>query len=203
MFTAEDVVWLGHASFQIKAEKIIYIDPWNLKINDPADIVLVTHSHYDHCSAADISKIQKTDTIIVAAQDCRDKLFGNVRFIHPGEHLEIKGIEIEAVPAYNIAKSFHPRAKNGVGYIINLEAARIYHAGDSDFVPEMSTLKADIALLPIGGTYTMNPQEAAELVNKIKPKLAIPMHYGSIVGDAKDAEMFKQLCHTEVKILKP
>lgn len=202
MVAIENVKWLGHASFQIKNSKVIYVDPWKLKINEPADIILVTHEHYDHCSVQDISKIQKENTVIVGPKDCANKLSGKIKTIKPGQSLTIGGVTIEAVPAYNIGKAFHPKSNNWVGFIITLDNIKIYHAGDTDLIPEMDEIKVDFALLPIGGTYTMNVQEAATLANKMKPKVAIPMHYGSIVGDSSDAEKFKKLCNVaEVQIL--
>ncbi len=202
MIGIENIKWLGHASFQIKNSKVLYIDPWQLKTTEPADIILVTHGHYDHCSPEDIAKIKKESTVIVATGDCREKLSGNLQIVKPGETLTIAGITIETVPAYNIGKSFHPKSNNWVGFIITWDNTRIYHAGDSDFIPEMHNIKADFVLLPIGGTYTMDVQQAASCVGKIKPKVAIPMHYASIVGDSSDALKFKQLCSTEVRILK-
>lgn len=201
MLGIENIKWLGHAGFQIKDSKIVYIDPWKLKTDTPADIILVSHEHYDHCSAQDINRVQQDSTVIVAPQDCANKLLGNVKPIKPGMSLNIEGAMVEAVPAYNMGKPFHPRSNNWVGFIITLDDTRIYHAGDTDLIPEMDKIKADIALLPIGGTYTMDAREAASCANKIKPKLVIPMHYGSIVGGASDAQEFKKLCNVEVQIL--
>lgn len=202
MVGIENIKWLGHASFQIKNSKVIYIDPWKLTTTIPADIILVSHEHYDHCSPEDISKIQNENTVIVAPVDCASKLSGNIKTIKPGESVTFEGVTIEAVAAYNKGKPFHPKSNLWVGYIITLDDVKIYHAGDTDLIPEMERLKVDIALLPIGGTYTMDVQQAATLVNRIKPKVAIPMHYGSIVGDLSFALKFKQLCETEVKVLE-
>lgn len=201
MIGIENIKWLGHASFQIKDGKVIYIDPWKLETVEPADIILVTHEHYDHCSTQDITKIQKESTIIVAPEDCANKLSGNVKTIKPAEVLTVAGVAIEAVPAYNIGKSFHPKSNNWVGFMLTLDNTRIYHAGDTDLIPEINETGLDFALLPIGGTYTMNAREAAHLANKIRPKVAIPMHYGSIVGSASDAQEFKRLCKGVVQIL--
>jgi L-ascorbate metabolism protein UlaG (beta-lactamase superfamily) len=199
----EGISWLGHASFKLAKQKtIVYIDPWKIKEKEPADIILITHSHYDHCSPEDIKKIQKDNTILVAPLDCAPILKGNVKIISPGEKLTIQGIEIEAIPAYNKGKPFHPKSSNFVGYVITISGLKIYHAGDTDFIPEMEKLNIDIALFPIGGTYTMNAEEAASAVNCIKPKVAIPMHYGGIAGSKNDAEKFKKLCQVEVEILK-
>ena len=169
MIPLENIEWLGHASFRITNAKTIYIDPWKLKIAQPADIILITHGHYDHCSPEDISKIQKKETVILASSDCLKELSGNVKSIQPGQRLTVSGVEVEAVPAYNIGKAFHPKSNNWLGFIISLDNTRIYHAGDTDLIPEMENIKVDIALLPIGGTYTMDLQQAARLVNQIKP----------------------------------
>lgn len=199
--------WLGHASFRFDGTKVIYTDPWELKKFDPkADIILITHEHFDHCSPADVTKLAKAGTTVIATADCAVKLKGstfNVRSLKPGESTVVEGVKIEAVPAYNINKQFHPKANNWVGYIVTLDGQRIYHAGDTDAIPEMKQIKADIVLVPIGGTYTMTAKEAAEAVNWINPKVAIPMHWGKIVGSINDAETFKKLVKCEVQILKP
>lgn len=199
--------WLGHAAVRITADRVIYIDPYNINSNEKADIILITHGHYDHCSIDDIQKIAKPETVIVATTDCSSKFSGkvevaDVKLISPGKSLDIQGIKIEAVPAYNPKKSFHPKDNEWVGYIIEVNGKRIYHAGDTDIIPEMKNIKADVAMLPIGGNYTMTAEEAAEAANQINPKLAIPIHFGDIVGTKADAEKFKALCHCEAKILE-
>jgi L-ascorbate metabolism protein UlaG (beta-lactamase superfamily) len=195
--------WYGHASIMVKTEKIIYFDPFELPAGvEKADIILITHEHYDHFSPDDIKKIQKEDTVIVSPPDVIAKVKGEKREILPGKEVEIHGIKIKAVPAYNINKRFHPKEKNWVGYIVEIEGVRIYHAGDTDFIPEMKNLgKIDIAFLPVGGTYTMDAKEAAQAANTISPSVAIPMHWGSIVGSQKDAESFKKECKVNVMIL--
>ncbi len=199
------ITWYGHATMKFKGEKVIYIDPYELtqKQYEPADIVLVTHDHYDHCSAGDIAKVSKSTTVIIAPKSCQGKLKGNVRIIAAGEILTEQGVQIEAVPAYNINKTFHPKSAGGVGYIVTLKGKRIYQAGDTDFIPEMKQIKADVVILPVGGTYTMTASEAAEAANTIQPEVAIPMHYGSIVGSTTDAETFKNLTKVSVEILTP
>jgi len=199
--------WLGHSSFKITNKRVIYIDPYNIQADEKADIILITHSHYDHCSIEDIKELVKDRTIVIIPPDCQSKLSGiqgiNVHLAKPGKKIEAFGIIVEAVPAYNINKNFHEKANEWVGYIINTDGKRIYHAGDTDFIPEMKEIKEiDVALLPVGGTYTMDAAEAAKAANTIKPKVAVPMHYGSIVGSEKDAKRFKELCNVEVEIME-
>ncbi|MBN2422437.1 MBL fold metallo-hydrolase [Candidatus Woesearchaeota archaeon] len=201
--------WLGQSSFKLEYGDLkIYIDPYQLSEEDKADIILITHGHYDHCSIADIAKLTKAETKIITTPDTTSKLAskvegGNPILIKPGDKLELKkeDILVEAVPAYNTNKAFHPKDNQWVGYILTINKVRFYHSGDSDAIPEMNTIKADIVMLPVGGTYTMNAGEAAKIVNIIKPRIAIPMHYGKIVGSKTDAERFKELCQCEVRIL--
>ncbi|HDJ89130.1 MAG TPA: MBL fold metallo-hydrolase [Thermoprotei archaeon] len=189
---------LSHAGFKIKNEKIIYIDPFRLKGDlEKADIIIATHDHFDHFSEKDIKEIIKSNTILIASENCREKAekigLEDVRLLKPGEKTSVDEIEIEAVPAYNIGKRFHPKSYNGIGVIINIKGVRIYHAGDTDLIPEMRTFKnIDIALLPVSGTYVMTAKEAVEAVKIIKPKVAIPMHYGVIVGSIEDARYFER-----------
>jgi len=199
----ENIHWLGHATFKIIAEdKIIYIDPFQIKKEDQADIILITHEHFDHCSPEDVKKIQKPDTVIVTTSDCALKLSGDIKKVKPGDKINVKGIEIEAVPAYNINKKFHPKENNWVGFIINIKGTRIYHAGDTDKIPEMKDFKnIDIALLPVSGTYVMTAEEAADAALIINPKIAVPMHYGSIVGSEKDAKKFADLLKGKIEVV--
>jgi L-ascorbate metabolism protein UlaG (beta-lactamase superfamily) len=199
----EEIKWLGHASFKISGEKVVYIDPWKLEgKNEEADIILITHDHYDHCSLADIEKLRGSKTTVVAPPDAAKKITGDVREVKSGRDLTVKGIKIETYPAYNLEKSFHPRANGWLGYVITINGKRIYHTGDTDLIPEMDKIRADVVLLPVGGTYTMDAKQAAQAANRIKPKLAIPMHFGSIVGSSKDAEEFRSLCQVPVEILE-
>jgi L-ascorbate metabolism protein UlaG (beta-lactamase superfamily) len=199
----ENIHWLGHASFKITGEKIVYIDPWKLKDGEPADIILITHNHYDHLSPEDVAKIATDKTWIVTTADAAKKLSGNIKTVKPGDSITVEGIKIEAVPAYNVNKNFHPKANNWVGFIVTINKKRVYHSGDCDFMPEMKNIKADIVLMPVGGTYTMTAEEAANAVNTINPKAAIPMHYDDIVGSKADAEKFKNLCKSPVVIKTP
>ena len=198
----ENIKWLGHAGFKIKGEKTVYIDPFKIKETEPADIIIITHEHFDHLSPEDINKIQTGKTVVVTTPDCLIKVSGNIKAINPGTVLNVDGIQIEAVPAYNTNKQFHPRANGWVGVIVTVNGKRIYHAGDTDNIPEMAYLKnIDIALLPVSGTYVMTAEEAADAANRIMPKVAVPMHYGTIVGTKADAEKFKKLCKCKVEIL--
>lgn len=199
----------GHACVKIKGNKTIYVDPFQLGNEEEiADLILITHGHYDHCSVEDIKKVSSGKTTVILTPDCQSKLppervkIKDMKIIRPGVELNIEGIKIEAVPAYNIGKDFHQKIEEWVGYVITISGKRIYHAGDTDLIPEMNNLKdIDVALLPVGGTYTMNAKEAANAANTIKPKLAIPIHYGKIVGSTEDAETFKKLCEVKVEIL--
>ena len=191
----------GHASFMIRGEgKIIYIDPYVLpeKVDyeDQADIILITHEHYDHCDPDAIRMVRKSESTTLIPQNCTLEFRGDARRVSEGDvlrgDLAIKGIGIEVVPAYNINKSFHPQG-TGVGYIIEVDGLRIYHAGDTDFIPPMNDISVDVALLPIGGTYTMDVPEAAEATLAIGPDVVIPMHYNYSDATPADADLFKKL----------
>jgi L-ascorbate metabolism protein UlaG (beta-lactamase superfamily) len=195
--------WLGHSGFLLEGDgKKIYIDPYDLSeepaFEDKADILLITHEHFDHCSPDDIRKVRRSDSTTLIPENLPLQFKGDSRRIAEGDvladGLEIKGVRIEVVPAYNLDKPYHPRG-SGVGYIVELEGIRIYHAGDCDFFPEMKSIKADVALLPIGGTYTMDEEEAASAASVISPKTVIPMHYGKSDLTDGDPEKFKALVH--------
>jgi len=207
------LTWLGHDGFRIEDGQTIYIDPFKIEgVTKKADIVLVSHEHFDHCSIEDLNKIITPSTVIVAHSQSRNTLsklkVKEIRIVKPGEKLEINGVNFETVPAYNVnkfrepGKPFHPKEDEKLGFVLTVKGVRIYHAGDSDHIPEMKNIKTDIALLPISGTYVMTVQEAVEATTSIKPKIAIPMHYDAIVGTAKDAEEFKKLAKCDVKILQ-
>ncbi|SHJ34063.1 L-ascorbate metabolism protein UlaG, beta-lactamase superfamily [Desulfatibacillum alkenivorans DSM 16219] len=184
--------WLGHDGFLIKAgDKNIVIDPYELESAVEADILLISHDHFDHCSVDDAAKVVKPGTVIVTEKDSAAKLSGDVRVVAPGDVVEIGDVTVTAVPAYNTNKDFHPKGNGWLGFVITYNGVRIYHAGDTDFIPEMEALDVDIALLPVSGTYVMTWDEAVEAAKKIMPQIAIPMHYGGIVGTSEDADKFK------------
>ncbi len=200
-----ELKWLGHAGFKILAPQAIYIDPYNIPENsEKADLILITHSHYDHCSVDDLNKIVQEGTKIICPADCQSKINRfdtpvKMELVEPGQNLDFGVIKISTLPAYNVDKPFHPKEGGNVGYLIKINGTAIYHAGDTDEIPEMQKLtghqeKDFIALLPIGGRFTMSAEEAADAAKLIKPSVAIPMHYGGIVGTEEDAKEFVDLC---------
>jgi L-ascorbate metabolism protein UlaG (beta-lactamase superfamily) len=203
------VKWLGHAGFQIKAgNKTIYIDPYEGEYKEKADLLLISHSHDDHCNPSKIKKIIEENTLVIAPADCVSKIGGKVKSLKPGEKFSMGEIKVEAVEAYNYKRfrspghPFHPK-ELGVGYLVTIGEKTIYHAGDTDFIPEMRNLRnIYLALLPSGGTYTMDNPEAAEAALSIKPEFVIPMHRWNT-----DPTKFKK--HVEAKsnlkviLLKP
>jgi L-ascorbate metabolism protein UlaG (beta-lactamase superfamily) len=199
----QHIHWLGHSSFRIEdGATQIYIDPWKVSPNAPkADVIFITHAHYDHFSIEDIARIKKEGTALFAPKDVAYQIKGTVIAVSPGEIYNIGELKVKTVPAYNINKQFHPKQNNWVGYIIALATEqKIYHSGDSDFTPEMKTVVTDYALLPIGGTYTMTAKEAAEAANAFKPRVAIPMHWGDIVGVQADFDEFRRLFRGETLV---
>ena len=208
------ISWLGHDSFKIRNGKTVIIDPFKIRpTTDKADILLISHEHFDHFSLDDIKKVVNENTTIVTIPAVKKELSSlkvrEVRAVKPGDKLNLGEVSIEVVPAYNLnkfrepGKVFHPKEDGKAGFIIGIKGVRVYHAGDTDIIPEMKGLKPDVALLPVSGTYVMTAEEAAQAVRMVEPKLAIPMHYGVIVGTEQDAQRFKQLTTMEVQILKP
>jgi L-ascorbate metabolism protein UlaG (beta-lactamase superfamily) len=196
----KNIHWLGHDTFRITGEKVIYTDPFKIRKKDAADIILITHEHYDHCSPEDVAKVQGPETVIMAPADCAAKLKGKIKIVKPGDTVEVAGIRIEVVPSYNTNKQFHTKDRGWVGYIFTANGQRIYIAGDTDYIPEMKTFRADIALLPVSGTYVMTADEAVKAALDINPKIAIPMHYGSIVGSRDDAARFAEKLKGKVTV---
>jgi L-ascorbate metabolism protein UlaG (beta-lactamase superfamily) len=200
-----EITWLKHASFRLASEGcVVYIDPWKLttKPHD-ADVVFISHSHYDHCSPPDVQNVGKDDTTILAPADAAASL-APVKTISPGETIQIGELTVETTASYNVSKAFHPKNQNWCGAVFILAGIRIYYAGDTDRIPEMDDLKdVDVALLPVGGTYTMNAVEAAQACKTICPRRAIPYHWGEIVGSQADAKAFAEAAGVEVNVLQP
>jgi L-ascorbate metabolism protein UlaG (beta-lactamase superfamily) len=214
-FEGVQITWLGHDGFKLKKDKVVYVDPFQLKRSaEPADVVCVTHEHFDHLSVDDLKKVVTSKTTVVTIAACEAATKGlaakTIRVVAPGDQVHIDGVGIEAVPAYNTDKfrspgnPFHPQKDGKVGFIVSLGGLRIYHAGDTDQIPEMAKAQGvDVALLPVSGTYVMTAAEAVRACQRIRPRLAIPMHYGAIVGSADDAETFKKGVACRVEILRP
>mgnify|MGYP006289039277 CR=1 FL=1 len=207
----DHIHWLGHDAFRIDGPPTIYIDPYQLAPGSPpADLILITHDHADHCSPDDVAQIQTDDTIIVTVALAAGKLrTNNLRVVIPGDEITVKGIPIEAVPAYNVNKfrrpgvPFHPPESGYVGFVATVGDQRIYHAGDTDHIPEMAELgRIDVALLPVSGKYVMTVDEAVEATRTIQPRIAIPMHVGRGIGSLADAETFKEKAPAQVVVLE-
>ena len=185
----------------------IYVDPLEIS-NDAhdADYILITHDHYDHFSPENIRKVAKADSILVVPEKMIDKAqevagdVGKIETVKPGVYRELNGLEFETVPAYNLLKPFHPKSAEWVGYVLRIDGKRIYIAGDTDATKEAKAVKCEVALVPIGGTYTMDAKKAAELVNAICPNVAVPVHYGSIVGKPADGDIFAQNVKDPIKV---
>lgn len=197
---------LYHSSIRINKEKTIYIDPFKIDRNyNDADIIFITHDHYDHYSEEDIDKIINENTVIVIPEELLTKVLKKginknaIITVKPNQKYMVQGIKFETVPAYNTNKTFHPKENGWVGYVIEINEIKYYIAGDTDITEENKKVKCDVAFVPVGGTYTMDFKEAAQLVNQIQPKVAVPIHYGSVVGTKQDAEEFIKLLHTNVK----
>ena len=202
----ENIEILYHSSIRINKEKTIYIDPFKIDRNyNDADIVFITHDHYDHYSEEDIDKVINENTTIIIPEELLTKLLRKginknaIITVEPNKNYMVQGIKFETISAYNTNKTFHPKENGWVGYIIIINGIRYYIAGDTDITEENKQVKCDVAFVTVGGTYTMDFKEAASLINEIKPKIAIPIHYGSIVGTEQDAIDFIRLLHPEIK----
>ena len=206
----EKFTWYKQSAYKWKGDGItVYIDPWGVTKgqDEPADVVFITHAHFDHFQPEEIDKVRQKKTIVVAPHDIARELGGNVKAVKPGESLEVAGIKVETVVAYNTHPEKlqnHPKSNGWVGYILKLGEHRYYHAGDTDPAPELEQIKTDVAFVPIGGTYTMDASEAAGFIKRIRPQLAVPMHYGFVVGTPGDAETFaREAAPVKVETLKP
>jgi len=202
----ENIKLLGHSAIKLLGNKTIYIDPYKLenKYND-ADYIFITHNHYDHYSPEDILKVKKDNSVIIITSDLKDVVLElgfpetNIVIVKPENTYELDDIKFSTTYSYNKEKAFHPKDNNWVGYIISINDMSYYIAGDTDYTDELKRVKCDVAFIPVGGTYTMDYKEAADLVNEIKPKVAIPIHYGSIVGTIEDAKKFSKLLNSDIE----
>ncbi len=204
----EGLTWFRQAAFRWKGGgPVVYVDPWGVTDPEPADLILITHAHFDHFQPSEIERLRTPSTRIVAPKDVAAGLSGDITAVAPGESHEVGGFRFGTVPAYNVAEErldMHPRRNGWVGYVFEYEGRRYYHGGDTDALPELETLSTDVAMVPIGGTYTMDAKEAAELVRAMAPGLAVPMHYGFVVGSPSHAEEFRTLAApVAVEILEP
>src|SRR3954447_2185186 len=210
----EEVEWLGHSGFRIGVGKAsIYIDPYRVAGDaPPADLVLITHQHYDHFSIQDLERLRKKDTRVIAPAAVAERLEGSVQSIRAGEVIEtdVYGVDVRALPAYNTSKRdgggrpFHPREAGCLGYELNVRGERLYHAGDTDVIPEMDwVVGADVALLPVSGVHVMTALEAAEAARRIQPTVAVPMHWGGHIGSEEDAQAFADAAPVDVVIMHP
>ena len=202
----ENIEVLYHSSIKINKEKTIYIDPFKIdKDYNDADIVFITHDHFDHYSEEDIDKVINENTTIIIPEELLTKILRKginknaIITVEPNKKYIVQGIKFKTIPAYNTNKTFHPKENDWIGYIIMLDGIRYYIAGDTDITEENRKVKCDVAFVPVGGTYTMDFKEAAQLINEIQPKIAVPIHYGSIVGTEQDATDFIKLLHPTIK----
>ena len=202
----ENIEVLYHSSIRIIKNKVIYIDPFKIDKNyNDADIVFITHDHFDHYSEEDIDKVINENTTIIIPEELLTKILRKginknaVITVESNKEYMVQGIKFETIPAYNTNKTFHPKENDWVGYIITLDGIRYYIAGDTDITEENRKVKCDVAFVPVGGTYTMDFKEAAQLINEIQPKIAVPIHYGSVVGTKQDATDFIKLLHPSIK----
>ena len=202
----ENIEVLHHSTIRISKNKVIYIDPFKIDKNyNDADIVFITHDHFDHYSEEDIDKVINENTTIIIPEELLTKILRKginknaVITVESNKEYMVQGIKFETIPAYNTSKTFHPKENDWVGYIITLDGIRYYIAGDTDITEENRKVKCDVAFVPVGGTYTMDFKEAAQLINEIQPKIAVPIHYGSVVGTKQDATDFIKLLHSSIK----
>jgi L-ascorbate metabolism protein UlaG (beta-lactamase superfamily) len=204
----ERIEWLGHAGFRLKTRAgIVYIDPYRTEGGPPANIILITHDHFDHFSRDDVVRLASDGTTVVGPPTVTEQLKGRTITIAPGESVEIEELEVAALPAYNTNKldsegrPFHAREAGWVGYLLRDGPRRIYHSGDTDVIPEMDQAAGvDVALLPVSGTYVMTAIEAAEAARRIAPGVAVPMHWGTVIGSEADATAFASEARSKAKV---
>ena len=199
-----ELTWIGHASFRVAGRRVVYLDPWKVPAAPyDGDLVFVSHSHHDHCSSEDVAKVRKSTGEVVGPASAIAQL-GLGRVVSPGQKLTLGGVDLETTRAYNPGKKFHPRENDWMGVVLTLDGMRVYFAGDTDLIPEMGELRnIDVALLPVGGTYTMTGSEAAEACARIRPALAIPCHWGDVVGHRAEAEALAAGAGCKVRLLAP
>lgn len=198
----KNITWIENACVKISGTQTLYFDPYHISQKDTADIILITHDHGDHFSMRDINQIKGENTIIVGPSCVTQSIKQNKRTVQAGDEIQINGIKIQVVPSYNIDKQYHPKDRGYVGYIVTMDSISYYHPGDSDFIPEMKKINADVVFLPVCGTYMMSAEGAVEAANVIQPKVVIPFHWGSVIGSKADAEKFKSLYAGNTVILE-
>ena len=198
-----------HSSIRCGGDTVLWFDPFRVAESVPdGDLIFVTHEHYDHFSPEDIRRVMRQDALLILPESCKDAALaagfaaGQLLTVAPGEAYEAKGVSFETVPSYNIGKPFHPEASRWVGYVVTVDGRRVYVAGDSDDTPEARQVQCDVAFLPVGGTYTMTAEEAAALAKAIRPQIAVPTHYGSVVGKATDGDAFAAALGGEIPCVK-
>lgn len=205
----ERFTWFRQSAMRYTGDGLtIYLDPWGTGPDDPpADLILITHAHFDHLQPREVERLSTSGTKLVAPRDVAKELTGDVTAVAPGESLEVAGVHVQTVPAYNVAEErldMHPKANAWVGYMLELDGHRYYHAGDTDALPELESLATDVAMVPIGGTYTMDYREAAGFVKAMRPQVAVPMHYGFVVCSPSHADLFKKEAEpVPVQVLEP
>lgn len=204
----ERFTWFRQSAFRWNGEGLVlYIDPWGTTGDVPADVILITHAHFDHFQPEEIARLRRDGTKILAPADVAKELSGDVTVVAPGQSHDVGGLKVQTVPAYNIADErleMHPKANKWVGYVLELDGRAYYHAGDTDALPELESLTTDVAMVPIGGTYTMDASEAGGLIRAMSPQLAVPMHFGFVVGSPSAADRFREAAApVPIQVLTP